>query len=348
MHYCQFCGTKLEDGQSCTCEMSKAAGQPPQPGPFQPQQPTAPTAPPIAGQPPQPGSFQPGPFQPQQPAAPAAPPAESQASILLKKFKGHLSAYFSNPAQATLAVMGAEYEIALPIILTVIRLLAMGLALYGLLRKLCEDALTLITTELFRYTNMADVLTAKLSVSLPGSLFFGALIALIGMFLFIFMLFLLVRIRHGNASFSDIFKASAANGIPTTALLLLAFLISFVSSAACVACFALAMLSWIISGILTAQIVCPNSSSGTFGLMYFVGVALVILVGCWIIPTVFSWSLGGITASYMGETATLGSAFTEVRKSLAEENISGFKEFYGDALKRLYEESISGFWDTMF
>lgn len=343
-YYCQFCGTKLEDGQACTCEMSKAAaGQPPQPGPYPPQ--AGPYPPQPGPYQPQPGPYQPqaGPYQPQ----PSAPRPESKVSILFKNFTGYLSSYFSNPAQATRSVM-EDYEVALPVILTVIRVLAMGLAIHGLLSRACKDAYNLITSSLYRYTNPADVMTVKLSASLLRSLFFGALIALIGMLLFTLMLFILVRLRHGTASFSDIFKASAANGLPTTALLLLGFLLSFASMAACLVCLVLAMLSWIISGTLTAQIVCSDSGSGAFGLMYFVGVALIILVCYWIFPTIFSWAAGGITASYMGETATLENAFTEIRKELAEEDISGFKQFYGDSLKQLFENSITGFWEVMF
>lgn len=321
MPYCQHCGTKLEDGQICTCEMAQsAASQQPQPA-------QAPL---------------------QQPAAPATPPAESQVSIIFRKFKLYLSSYISNPTQAVRSVMAEEYDFTIPIVLTVIRLLAMGLAIYGYLNKVCKEILTLITTTILRYGSTADILTAKLTASLPKSLFFGALIAAIGMLLFAAMLYALVKIQHGEATFGDIFKASAANGVPTSALLLLAFLCSFFSVTPCVVFIALAMLSWIISGVRTARLVAPNSDSGSFGMMYFVGVVLIIVVGYWVIPTIFLWAVGGITASYMGETATLQSAFDEIKKLMAEEGISGFKELYEKSLEQFYTNFITEFWRTMY
>lgn len=324
MPYCQHCGTKLEDGQICTCEMAQsAASQQPQPA-------QAPL---------------------QQPAAPATPPAESQVSIIFRKLKLYLSSYISNPTQAVRSAMAVEYDPTIPVALTVIRLLAMGLAIYGYLSKVCEDALALITATVFRYSSSADILTAKLTASLPLTLFYGALIAGIGMLLFTGMLYALVRIQHGEAgeaTFGDIFKASAVNGVPTTALLLLAFLCSFVSAALCVFVIALSMLSWIISGVRTARLVAPNSDSGSFGMMYFVGVVLIIVVAYWVMPTIFFWAVGGITASYMGETATLQSAFDEIKKLMAEEGISGFKELYEKSLEQFYTNFITEFWRTMY
>lgn len=324
MPYCQYCGTKLEDGQACTCEMSQAA----------------------ASQEPQP--------QPQQPAAQAAPAprAESQASILFKKVKRHLSDYFSDPAQATRSVMEEEYSVALPVALGVIRLLVMGLAIYGLLRKICQDALSIITMSVLRYSSTAGILTASLTASLPQCLIFGAMIAAVGMLLFMVMVFALVKIQHGIATFADVFKASAANGVPTTMLLLLAFLASFISTTFCLIFFALAMLSWIISGVITAQLLCPNNSSGSFWLLYFVGVVLILVVGYYVIPPMFGWAVGGITASYMGESITLQSAFDQISKELkdvlSQEDASSIGELFENRFKELLESFVSGIWDTMY
>lgn len=321
MPYCQHCGTKLEDGQICTCEMAQAAAS----------QQSQPTQAPL-----------------QQPTAPATPPAEGQVSIIFRKFKLYLSSYTSNPTQAVRSVMAEEYDFTIPIVLTVIRLLAMGLAIYGYLNKVCKEILTLITTTIFRYGSTADILTAKLIASLPKSLFFGALIAAIGMLLFAAMLYTLVKIQHGEATFGDIFKVSAANGVPTSALLLLAFLCSFLSVTPCMFFIVLSMLSWIISGVRTARLVAPNSDSGAFGVMYFVGVVLIIVVGYWVIPTIFLWAVGGISASYMGETVTVQSAFDELKKMMVKEDISGFKELYGKMFSQAFEELITEFWRTMY
>lgn len=132
MPYCQHCGAKLEDGQTCTCEMAQAASQ-------QPHQPE----------------------QPQQITPPTALPAESPVSIVFKKFKRYIASYVSNPEQAVRSVMAEEYDFTLPIVLTVIRLLAMGLAIYGLLSKICKIVFTFMTTSILRYSSSADILTAS-------------------------------------------------------------------------------------------------------------------------------------------------------------------------------------------
>lgn len=319
MPYCQHCGAKLEDGQTCTCEMAQAAAnqQPPQP----------------------------------ETAAPIAPPAESPVSVIFKKLKRYIISYAANPEQAVRSVLAEEYDFKLPIVLTVIRLLAMGLAIYGFLNKLCKIALTFITTSILRYGSSADILTAKLTASLPKCLFFGALIAAIGMLLFITMLYVLLIAQKSKVSFSEIFKASAANGVPTSALLLLSFLFSFVSPTPAMVLIGLAMLCWIISGVRTARILSPNSNTGTFALLYFVGTTLVIVVGYFIIPFLYRQAVGGITASYMGQSIALQDIFNKMSESLksefVEEGISGWSDFFSMAMKNFFEEFSSELWSEI-
>ena len=94
MPYCPHCGTKLEDGQTCTCELAQAAAkQPPQAEQAPPQQATASTA----------------------------PAAENPVSIVFKKFKRYITSYISNPTQAVRSVMAEEYDFTLPIVLFVVR-----------------------------------------------------------------------------------------------------------------------------------------------------------------------------------------------------------------------------------
>lgn len=320
MPYCQHCGAKLEDGQTCTCEMSQTAAN------QQPHQPE----------------------QPQQIAPPTAPPAESPVSVVFKKFKWYIASYVANPEQTVRSVVAEEYDFTLPIVLSVVRLLAMGLAIYGLLSKICKVVFTFMTTSILRYSSSAEILTASLTASLPKCLFFGALIALIGMLLFLAMLYALVKIQHGDATFSEIFKASAANGIPTSALLLLSFLLSFISPVPSILFIALAMLSWIISGVRTAQIVSSNNSTGAFCLLYFVGVVLIIVIGYYVIPPLNRQAVGGITASYMGESVALQEVFDTMAKSLktefAEEGVRNWNEFFSMAMRRFFEEFSSELW----
>lgn len=325
MPYCPHCGTKLEDGQTCTCEMAQAAAN----------QPPKPDQPPI-----------------QQTSTQAVPRAESLMSVIFKRFKLYLSSYISNPVQAVRTAMEDEYDFTLPIVMTVIRLLAMGLALYGFLHKICDSAFTAITTAAVRYGNASNLLSANLTAPILHSIFFGALIAAIMMFLFIVAIFIIVKIRHGDATFLDVFKASAINGVLPSALLLVAFLCSFASVMACLIFIALSALAGIICGVLTVYVVCPDSGSGMIWLMYFAGVALVILAGRYIMPALLLEAMGGITASYLGDTATLADFFDEAAKNinsmLKQEDVSDIWELYSKQMKEIFEEIAYEFWHSLY
>lgn len=325
MPYCQYCGTKLEDGQTCTCEMARTAAN---------QQP-----------------YQPAQTPPQQEASQAAPSVKSRVAIGFEKFETYIASYISNPTQAVTSVLAEKSDFTLPIILTVIRMLAMGLAIYGLLSKLCKIMFTAITTSILRYGDSTSILTASLTASLSKSLIFGALIGAVCMLLFIAMLYALVKIQHGQITLSDSYKASAANGVPTSTLLLLSFLLSFISPGLSIACIALAMLAWIISGVRTAQIMSPNSSTGTFSLLYFVGVVLIIIAAYYMIPPLYKQAVGGITATYMGESIALQDVFDKIAESLkndfAEEGISGWNDFFSGAMEHIFEEFSAGIWYDM-
>lgn len=326
MPYCQFCGTKLEEGQVCSCELAQQAAANPSPA----QQPE------------------------QQPIPAATPPVNAKknhASPIIKELKAYLSAYIANPTQAVCSVMEAK-TLTLPIVLFVARLLLMGLAIYGLLRKICSEALSFITSSVLRYGNTSDILTAKLTASFPKCLVFGSLIAAVCMFLFMILLFLLTKIQHRTLSLSDIFKASAANGLPASVLLLLSFRFSFVSITPCLIFMILAMLVWMISGVLTVRLVCPDGNSSAFWLLYFVGVVLIAIAGYYVIPPLLLRAVGGISASYMGKTIALQSVFdttfSNINNALAEEGISSFGEFFRNGLKESLDEMIYDIWNSIY
>lgn len=335
MPYCQFCGTKLEEGQTCTCEMAKAAGA----GSAGQQIPYEQALP----------QSQTGPAAPQAAPIPSVP--KLQAPAVLKNLQSYLAMYIANPAQAVRSVMETE-SLAFPVVLSVIRLLAVGLAIYGLLRKVCANALSLVKTSLMGYGSASEILTAKISASLSKCLIYGALAGIIGMAVFIIITFAIVKIRHEETSLTDIFKASAANGVFTSALLLLSFLLSFVSVALAVAFAAFAMFSWMICGVLTIQLVCPNSSSGMFWLTYFVGVVVIFVVGYYTLPPLVLRSVGSITASLMGKTVTLQNLFDlaseNINSAFAEVGASNLGEFFRKAWKELFDEFVPELWSYMY
>ncbi len=356
MPYCQFCGSKLEDGQTCTCELAQADASSSAQEPQVEQPATAQQQPTAAQQPQaeQPAAAQQPPTQ--SPAAAQQPPvrspsaAKNQAATILKRLHEYLGTYISYPEQAVRSVLDTD-DLVLPIVLSVVRLLAMGLAIYGLLRKACENVLSTITTTLLSYDNTSNILTASLNASLPAGLLYGALIAAVGMALFIFMIYVVVRLQRGGPSSAGLFKASAANGILTSILLLLSFLLSFISVKFCVIFIALAMLSWIICGALTLRVVSPNSSSGGAWLLYFVGVILIIVAGYYAIPPLFLRAVGGISASYMGRTLTLQNIFdlasSNINSALAEMGAGSIMEIFTSQLKNGFNEFISEMWQQL-
>ncbi len=324
MPFCKYCGTQLADGQQCSCEKSQAArqaaAQQAAPNPqFQQTQQAAPNpqfqqtqqAAPNpqfqqtqqAAPNPQFQQAAPNPqFQQYQQAAPNQQFQQTAAQVqntvvnATKDVSPFLQSYFANPKQAVREIMEKD-NLTMAITMTVIRALAMFLAIFGLLRNVCKVAQDAAKQSLggFDFENLGA--GVKVSAPILESLIYGALIAVIGMALFVLLLFIMVKIQKGTASIRAIYEASACNGALTSILLLLVFLFSFVSLNAALICMVLSLLSWVICGVLTAQIVCPNSNTGLFWILYFVGVVILFAIGFKLIPFLGLKAVGGISVS---------------------------------------------------
>jgi len=248
----------------------------------------------------------------------AQPNVQAAAADTAKNLGSYLSNYFTDAGQAVRQVVEQD-NITFAVILAVIRALAMGLAVYGLLRKSCSIAYqtALMTMGGFGYSG--GMMGTSIKAPLLGSLLYGALIGLAGMVLFVLMVFLLSKLLGGSASLKAAFEASAANGILPTALLLIAFLLSFASLPLAVGCMVLAALSWVVCGVLTAQLLCGDNVSGKFWVLYFVGVVLVFWLGGMILPNLFLGAVGGITVS-SGNSApfTLKQSIDMLKMHLAQ------------------------------
>ena len=328
MPYCQFCGTKLEEGQKCTCELAQASV-------YLPSAQHTPVEQDIKNQ-----------------KVPEIAPssAKIQVSSILRDIKSYLGMYINNPAQAVHDITESE-SLLVPVTMSVIRLLAVGLAIYGVLHNVCGTAFDFIQSSLLRDGETANFLTAKITVSIPKCLLYGALIAAIGMALFMVMAFALIKLQHGSTKLSTVYKASASNGVLTSTLLLLSFLCSFVSLKASLVFIALSMISWVICGVFTIQIVCPNSGSGILWLSYFIGVALIVVAGYYAIPPLFLRAVGGINASYMGTTVNLQTLFdaasNQLNTALTELGAESIWDAIGGQLSGQFEDMILGFWRNL-
>jgi hypothetical protein len=301
MAFCRYCGASLAEGQTCTCPQSQAGQQ------------STPVQQPVYQQP----VYQ-QPAQPQQPSAAqqqAAATAQA-AQEAAKNIGSYLKDYFTNADQAVRTVVEQD-NLTFAIILTVIRALAMGLAVYGLLRKAC--AIALQTAMMATGGFGMEMISTRIEAPLVGSLLYGALIGLAGMALYILMVFVLMKLQKGGASLRAVYEASAANGVLPTALLLLVFLASFVSMPFAVLCLVLAGLSWVVCGVLTAQLLCADNVSGKFWVLYFVGVVLVFWASGLILPNLFLGAVGGIKVSAMGEAPfTLKQSIDAAKMQIAQ------------------------------
>lgn len=334
MAFCRYCGASLAEGQTCTCPQSQAAAQ----QSAAPVQPAVPVQEPVQQQPPV------QPAQPQQPsaaqqqAAAAAQAAQAAAVDTAKNIGGYLKVYFTDAGAAVRGVVEQD-NLTFAIILTVIRALAAGLAVYGLLRKACAIALQTAMTAAGAFgsygSSMANMMSTSIKAPLMGSLLYGALIGAAGMALYIVMVFILMKLQKGSASLKAVYEASAANGVLPTALLLLTFLASFVSMPFAIVCLILAGLSWVVSGVLTAQLLCPDNVSGRFWALYFVGVVLVFWAAGLILPNLFLNAVGGISVSTMGNPpVTLQQSIDMMKMQVAQ--MGGWSGMFRELLEEIF------------
>lgn len=331
MPFCKYCGTQLEEGQICACPQAQAAAQPAAAQQQVPQQQQVQQqAPQQQWQPQQQWSQQPGaqPGQAQQAAAQQWANAQATAVKAAKTVKPYLSEYFPDPARA-LSSVAEQDNLTLAVVLTIVRVLAMFLAIYGLLHKICKSAMSMLAIS-----GGSSVIGMGISAPLISSFIYGALIAVAGMALFIGVVFAIVKIQHGTASIKAVFEVSAANGVLTSVLLLVAFAASFVSIEGCILFILLACISWVVCGVLSAQVLCPSNSFGSFWLVYFIGVLLIYFVGFKIIPSLFAGAVGDIAISYGNMSTTI--------KSMLEASAADLSDIMGDmgSLSDLFNEML--------
>lgn len=318
MKYCQFCGRQLEDGAQCTCEEAQAAAQaaqqvPPQPPQFSQQVP--PQQPPQYSQQVPPQQVPPQ-FSQQAPQQAPRQPSEMQqkAKAAASGLWSYLKSYFASPAQAVQNSL-AQQDMMVSILLTVIRVLALGLAIFGVLLRACGTAASALNAY-SSYSYSRDAV--KISAPLFESLLYGGLIAAIGMALFILVIFVAAKVQKSTLSLGGAWQVSANNGVLTTALLLLSFLLSFASIPMALTFIALAVLSSIIFGALSVQYACPGSDSGLSWLVYFLGAAVVIFIGYKFFPTLLLKAAGGIKLTSGTESTTLGVMLDEAAKNIKD------------------------------
>ncbi|MDE7171072.1 MAG: hypothetical protein K2O11_04235, partial [Oscillospiraceae bacterium] len=262
---------------------------------------------------------------------------EQKAKAAASGLWSYLKSYFASPAQAVQNSL-AQQDMMVSILLTVIRVLALGLAIFGVLNRVCGTAASAINSYSSGYSyGYSRGEAVKISAPLFESLLYGALIAAIGMGLYILVVFAAAKVQKSTLSLGGAWQVSANNGVLTTALLLLAFLLSFASIPMALAFIALAVLSSIIFGALSVQYACPGSDSGLCWLVYFIGAALVLFIGYKFFPTLLLKAAGGIKLTSGTESVTLGAMLDEAAKN--------FKQaFSGSSFTEIIESIFSSAW----
>lgn len=304
MKYCQFCGAKLEDGALCTCPDAQAAAQQQSAAQQAAEAAAAKQAAEAAA------AKQAAAAQEAAAAAQAAAAvAQEKAKAATKRMGGYLLSYLAAPAQTVRGYMTRE-GFSLGILLTVIRVLAAGLATFGLLSNVCRSIVSFLDTD-------------KLKIAAPffGSMLYGGLIAVIGTALFILGFFAIAKLQKSQLSLTAAWQTSALNSILPTLLLLAAFLASFVSFSAALALLALSVIASLVCGVLTAQFSCERTNSGLFWVLFLIVIAIIALV-CWkVVPSLVMNAIGGIKLTYGRESMTLAEIMEQANTALDPKEI---------------------------
>ena len=310
MVFCKYCGAQLAEGEVCTCEKSRlAAAEETASGSGVSE--SAQTASSESQQP-----FTADANTTQQPSA-----AKIVATSAAKSIVPYLKAFFTDPAGAVKDVVRTD-NMLLAVTLLVIRALSAGLAFYGLIRCVGEEAAD----------SASGYLKIKITPSILHCLLYGCLIALLGVALFTVTAFLIAKIQKSSASFKACFEVTSANGVLVSILLLLSFLFSFVSTKACMIFLLLAIGVWQIIGVLSVQILSPRQNEA-FWILYIVGILVINFASVKLMPN--------LVLNAVGETRVKIDGKTETLSEYSSNAIDELREFFDDfSLSDLLEDSL--------
>lgn len=291
--FCKYCGTQLEEDQVCSCPQAQFEAAQTQQQDSSVQQAAAP----------QPQAA------PQQQAAPAAP---SPIGIAFKNLIPFCKAYLRSPVEATRAAI-SQKDVILPIILLLIQAIAAGLVIFSLLNKVCRSIQSLIFAAM-GLSSFSSLFGGgpTISASFIMCLIYGILASVIAAAIFVVVIFAAAKLMKSTCTIQDVLIACGANSLFVTVLLLLSFILFFLSIKIGIVLFVLAMLTWVIMGVLTTQAVAPGAEQGKFWILYIVAVLVALLVGGWISSKFFGLSINATKISYGGESITIGKALDDI------------------------------------
>jgi hypothetical protein len=287
--FCPFCGTQLEDDQVCSCPQSQANAAQPQ------------GAPPAG----------PGP-------APQAPAAPSPVAAAFRNLVPFCRSYLRSPTAAVRAALDQK-DLLLPIFLLAFQAIATGLVIYALLTKVCLTLKALLL-QLMGLSSLywggssslfSGIAGPSISASFPLCLLFGILAAAIAIVVFVALIFAAAKLQKSTCTFQDAVIACGAHSPFVTTLLLLSFLLFFASIWVGLVLFVLAMLTWVILGVPTAQALTPDGEHGKFWMLYIAVVLVAVLIGGLSGVRFFGLSAGATKVSYAGQSFRVSQAISQ-------------------------------------
>lgn len=314
--FCPTCGKELEDGSTfcsyCGSRIESSAA--PQQPYAAPQQPTyTPPQQPYGGQPgyqQQPGYGQQGYAGPQQPprTSAAAAAARSAAKGLVPFLKNYMAA-----PEAAVKTLLAQRDMATPLILLGIQAIVVGLMIFSVLSKVCSTLKDII------FAGMGLSGLSGLSASVPKfgpsfimSLIWGIVAAAVAIAVFVLIVFAVSKIMGSNSSFQDALIVCGGHSLYVTALLLLSFILFFLSIQLGLIFFVGALLGWVAMGVLSARAITQDTNPGKFWMCYIAGVLVTLLVSGFVAGKCFGGAVKAISVSVQGQEITVGDALEQV------------------------------------
>lgn len=301
--FCKYCGAPLEDGQICQCPQAQAeaAAQMQQSGPAVPPQ--------------QPSPYQqPGPAQYAPNVPPAQPKAPSPIAIAFKNLPSYLKAYMASPANATSAAL-QQKDIFLPVILLAIQAIVSGLVMFSAIAKVCGllnsviAPLASLGSLIGGVSGISGALSAAAAPSINASfimcLSFGIAASIACAAIFVVLAFVVAKLCGSDCSILDMLIVCGSNAPFVIVLMLLAFILFFLSIPLGMGLLLFAMASWMVLSASCIQLVTPNSATGRFWLFTIVAVFLTLILGSWVGSSLASASIGATSLKYMGSSVSL-------------------------------------------
>ena len=308
--FCKFCGSSLEEGQTCACQSAPApditqqAAQPSVAPPTPPIQPPVATAPPVY----------------QAPVAPQMPKEPSVAKMTVANIFPFLKAYISAPDATTKAAV-VQNDIGLATAFSVVIGLSVFAFIYSFFMRftfIAKGLIASITKRLPFFDGLPiDSSTLRgVKISLPffQSFIYCMIFSAIIVLLTTLIMFFSAKLAGTSLSFKASFISGSVSLIFPCIFILVAVLCLFVSFTFTVLALLVAVLAWCISVYSTAKSLSLQQSTGGF----VVGMVAIMAISI-------------ILSSYAcGKTITATAQNMEINKAPVSEIFDEFSDLLDD------------------